>query len=142
VCLDIPDHGGEPRIFVAKRKADRRIYPNLLEGCGGRLRYGESFQQGVRRHYVEEAGLVVHVFTAHHRFYTVQDARDTHAFSLPGVRFLCVRVDGPASATPPPQHEWQRWLTLAEVRKLSAQLFIPGVREQMIELVTGFLDKA
>ncbi|MFD4641668.1 NUDIX domain-containing protein [Lentzea sp. NPDC058436] len=95
-CL-IEGGSGEVTLLFARRSAERRLFPGKLEGCGGQLRYSESFTDGVRRHFRTELGIDVEVMAGLHTLYEIREPNEP---LIPGLRFLCKQIGTtePASA--------------------------------------------
>jgi class 3 adenylate cyclase/isopentenyldiphosphate isomerase len=129
----VRDVDGELSLLVARRAADRKLYPGKLEGCGGQLRRSESFADGVRRHFDLELGLDVEVLTTFHRFYEV---REPDLPLIPGVRFLCLITSDREPRSD--NHSEVRWLTEAEFRETPAAEFVGDLKQEVLELVNEY----
>ena len=117
-------------VLALRRAGSRSLYPNLWEGIGGQVQPGQSFEDAVRSHLQDEAGIsgrVVCPFAT----YVIQPGPDTGAeHAIPGVRFL-VKIDG----TPQPriredQHQGWAWLPEDEIDKVE---WIPGIKDQLVD---------
>ncbi|WJK39204.1 NUDIX domain-containing protein [Solwaraspora sp. WMMA2056] len=127
------DHSGGIRLLLARRSAERALFPGLLEGCGGQLRYSETFTDGVRRHFQQEMGLDVEVREDLHCFYTIREA-DVPV--IPGIRFLCRRVGRgePSSGN----HSELRWMSEEEFAAIPATEFVGGLKAEVLELLARY----
>jgi len=57
------------KALIAKRNSNRKLFPNLYEGCGGQLDRDETFVTGVKRHYKLELKVDVDAIEDIHKFY-------------------------------------------------------------------------
>lgn len=131
VCVD--PRQAPIRVLLARRSRARKLYPGLIEGCGGQLRRSESFVDGVRRHFELEMGLSVSVRPEFHLFYSIEASEEP---LIPGIRFLCERTDDREPKSPNHTETW--WATGREVERLDAAEFIPGLKEQMLDLLRRY----
>ena len=127
------DQDGNVKLLFARRSPDRQLFPGKLEGCGGQLRYSESFVDGVARHFRSELNLDVRVLEDFHRFYEI---RQPDSPIIPGIRFLCQQVgdNEPKSA----HHTEIVWVSENEFRKMNAQDFVGHLKTQVIELLEDY----
>jgi class 3 adenylate cyclase len=121
------------KLLFARRAPDRSLFPGKLEGCGGQLRYSETFVEGIRRHYRQEFGLDVDVLPDFHNFYEIRVPNEP---VIPGVRFLCRRVgtNEPSSAN----HTELMWISEGQFRNMPAEEFIEGLKHEVIELIEDY----
>ncbi|TQM67783.1 NUDIX domain-containing protein [Actinomadura hallensis] len=133
----ISDDGGRIRLLVARRSPGRRLFPGLLEGCGGQLRRSETFADGVRRHFRLELGLDVDVLEDLHVFYTIREPGEP---VIPGIRFLCRRVGTrePSSSN----HSELRWVSAEEFMDIPGEDFVGDLKREVIELLRRYRDAA
>jgi len=128
-CI-MEDGAGRFKILVARRMPTRSLYPDKLEGCGGQLRYSESFTAGVKRHFRQELGLDVEVIEDLHVFYEI---REPDVPLIPGIRFLCRRV---SSAEPhSSNHSEVYWMSETQFRNHPADEFVGTLKIQVLELL-------
>lgn len=104
------------RIFVQRRSADRRLFPNCWDIVGGHLEPGETLDEALAREVAEETGWTVSVVlgqTGEYR-YTGDDGLERLETD-----FL-VRVDGDLSRPrlEAGKHTEYRWLTEADLSVL------------------------
>ena len=59
MCIGVDDK--ELRFLLARRSAVRKLYPGLIEGCGGQLARSETFVDAVNRHFRLEMGIEIEV---------------------------------------------------------------------------------
>ena len=117
------------KILIAKRSKERRLYPELFEGCGGQLKYSESFVEGVTRHFRCEMNITIKVLENIHQFYSIVQPKEPY---IPGILFLCKHIEGiPKSQN----HEEIKWVSEQELLDIDASLFIPGVKAEVLKLV-------
>jgi isopentenyldiphosphate isomerase len=121
------------RLLIGRRSMERRLFPGKLEGCGGQLRYSETFVEGVRRHFRQELGIDVDVLEDCHVFYEIREPDEP---VIPGIRFLCKRVGTrePSSAN----HSELQWVTEAEFRNISGHEFVGSLKREVIELLDRY----
>jgi len=111
-------------VLLQRRAADRALYPNLLEGCGGRLHPGETFKEGVFRHFATELGVKVIVLETHD-FYEINCPEGL----IQGVRFLCTYMGEVDKAS---FDVAMGWHMREVVVGMNDQLFIPGVKAKVL----------
>jgi hypothetical protein len=131
-CIE-EDRPGHYRILVARRGNNRRLFPGKLEGCGGQLRFSESFADGVRRHYRQELGIDVEVLVDFHRFYEITEPNEP---LIPGIRFLCRRLGDkqPASSN----HSELIWMPEEEFYDARPEEFVGGLKDEVISLIEAY----
>ena len=129
VCLK-SENGGKTLALIAKRNKSRDIEPGMWECCGGQLQRGESFMAGVRRHFKDEMG--IEVVPLH--FYRLYDIPLPNGKVIPGIRFLCLLVEGEATSE---NHSEIRWVTKSEVESMDEKEFVPGIRQTMLVWMDG-----
>jgi class 3 adenylate cyclase/ADP-ribose pyrophosphatase YjhB (NUDIX family) len=131
-CITEDKQGGI-KLLVARRSPKRRLYPGKLEGCGGQLRYSETFIEGVRRHFSQELNLDVEVLEQFHVFYQIREANEP---VIPGIRFLCTRVGSnePWSTN----HSRLDWVTEDEFRNTPSSDFVGDLKHEVIQLLERY----
>lgn len=134
-CIDDSNKKGV-KILVARRNPGRSVLGGKLEGCGGQLAAGESFVQGVRRHFSGEMGIQVEPHQDLHLFYEIREPNHPY---IPGIRFLCTRVDDrePESVN----HSEIRWVSEKEFRSIDAAEFVGNLKEEGLELLERWRKK-
>lgn len=130
MCIDATSKG--IRLLLATRAPTRKLFPNLIEGCGGQLRASETFAEGVARHFRLEMGVDVNVLEDFHCFYAI---REPNQPTIPGIRFLCELVRGEPRS---PNHSEVKWVTEAEFRKMPAERFVGELKREVLGLVERF----
>jgi class 3 adenylate cyclase/ADP-ribose pyrophosphatase YjhB (NUDIX family) len=127
------DKQGRVKLLVARRLPGRRLYPGKLEGCGGQLRYSETFVEGVRRHFSQEMNLDVEVLEQFHVFYEIREPNEP---VIPGIRFLCRRVGSnePWSSN----HSELKWVTEEEFTNLPSAEFVGNLKHEMLQLLERY----
>lgn len=128
--------GSSRKVLLSRRNKARRIYPGLYEGCGGQLRQGESFSDGVKRHYRTELGLEVEVYGDINRTYEI---RTPGSSLIPGIAFLCSYVSGTPTSN---NHDEFVWKTLAEIDSMDEKLFITDVKGEIKEFISRLTETA
>jgi hypothetical protein len=132
-CLDT-SHKKTIKLLLARRAAHRSLFGGLIEGCGGQLARSESFVDGVRRHFRLELGMEVKVFADLHCFYEIVTADEP---LIPGIRFLCARVDD-KEPEQSPNHAEIWWASEAEFKRLPATDFVGNLKEEVLTLLDRF----
>jgi hypothetical protein len=132
MCIDTNDRRGV-RVLIARRVPTRRLYPGLYEGCGGQLARSETFCAGVERHFRLEMGMSISVDMNIHCFYVIKEADEP---LIPGIRFLCHRVGDAEPSSP--NHSEIRWVFEQDLRNMDATLFIPGLKDDFLELLDKY----
>lgn len=132
VCID---QKPSLRLLLARRAANRELYPGRWEGCGGQLKLNDTFVEGVRRHFRAEMKMDVEPIEDVHCFYTINQANTS---LIPGIRFLCARVDTAEPAPIPDRHSEIRWITEKDFKALPERELIPGFREEVLLLLKQF----
>jgi len=124
-----------PYVLLGKRSSERKLYPDLYEGCGGQLASGESFIDGVKRHYELEYRIEVEVFEEEHKFYSIQYPNEPF---IQGVIFLCEYKKGEPKSE---NHEYSKWFSREEFDEISEKEFIPGLKNQLQTFFNIFTKK-
>jgi len=122
----------EAKILISRRKATRKLYPGLYEGCGGQLRLSERFEDGVVRHYKTELGLDVEVISSINRTYVIEKPEEP---LIPGIAFLCTYISGTPKSD---NHDSLEWKTLREIEAMDDSLFIKDVKNEIIDFMKRF----
>ncbi|MBK5275638.1 MAG: hypothetical protein JJE30_11370 [Desulfuromonadales bacterium] len=118
--------------LISKRSPSRQLFPNLYEGCGGQLTRNELFTTGVKRHYQLELNLEVEVQEAIHKFYYIQQPNEP---TIPGLSFLCLYKSGKEHSE---NHTEVKWVTEAELKSMPEELFIKGLKDEFLELLSVY----
>jgi ADP-ribose pyrophosphatase YjhB (NUDIX family) len=124
------DEQGRVSLLVARRASERRLYPGKLEGCGGQLRYSETFAEGVRRHFLQEMKLDVEVLEQSHVLYAIREPNEP---IIPGIRFLCRRVGSNEPQSSNHSELW--WLTETQFRRTPAREFVGDLKREVLQLL-------
>jgi ADP-ribose pyrophosphatase YjhB (NUDIX family) len=125
--------GGEVRLLIARRAPWREIAGGQYEGCGGQLVAGETFEEGVARHFRRELGIEVRVLSDLHRLYAIR--RPGHP-TIPGIRFLCEQAD--AEAPTSARHTEVRWVSGPEFRRIPAGEFAGDLKGEVLGLLAAY----
>ncbi|HJU01485.1 MAG TPA: NUDIX domain-containing protein [Actinomycetes bacterium] len=127
------DDQGRISLLVARRSPERRLYPGKLEGCGGQLRYSETFAEGVRRHFLQEMNLDVEVLEQFHDLYEIREPNEP---VIPGIRFLCRKVgSGQPHST---NHSELKWVTEGQFRRTPAGDFVGNLKREVLQLLENY----
>jgi len=128
---------GVSYVLLAKRNAERKLYPNKYEGCGGQLAGNELFIDGVKRHYKLEFGIKVEVFEEYHKFYEIREPNEP---LIQGVSFLCEYTEGePKSENHEPPSP--KWYNKEEFNKILEKEFIPNLKNEIQDYFELFNNK-
>lgn len=131
--LCIKADGNGIKALIAKRNPNRKLFPSLYEGCGGQLKYSESFEDGVKRHYFREMNINVQLDNEIHSFYEITAPNEP---LIPGILFLCEYMDGTPKSN---NHSEIRWISVDELKAISSSEFIPGLRDNFIKFIDKFI---
>jgi 8-oxo-dGTP diphosphatase len=119
ICLRVNPETNALEVLLARRNPQKRIYPNLWEGGGGKVRPGENYHETVERELREELDVVVKVI-APLRTYEI-DAPFLPQSKIPGTVFLCEVLDYVHGNTPKvdgtEMTEW-RWQPVDQIDEL------------------------
>jgi class 3 adenylate cyclase len=132
--LCIKTEGNEIKALIAKRNPNRRLFPSLYEGCGGQLKYSESFEDGVKRHYSREMHIDVQLVEHIYSFYEIKVPNEP---LIPGIRFLCKYIGGSPESK---NHSEIRWISEDELKAIPSSEFIPGLKEEFIKFIARFTE--
>lgn len=119
----------DDRLLIARRSDCRSLFPGRWEGCGGQLRRGETFAEGVARHFRSEMGLTVSPVADRYKIYTIRHSDNP---VIPGIRFLCRHVEGSPQSK---NHSETRWVTLAETLAMPEDDFPDGFQADVRDLM-------
>lgn len=120
ICVDL----GRGAVLLAKRLPGRELYPGKYEGCGGQLIPGETFQEGVKRHFSSELDIEVEV----HDIYELYSIETPGGRTIPGIHFLCTTEGAPRPKSN--QHSEVAWFTLEA---------LDGVGDDLINGIASFV---
>jgi 8-oxo-dGTP pyrophosphatase MutT (NUDIX family) len=135
MCIDNSNKRGL-KLLLATRSKSRRIFPGKIEGCGGQLKYSESFSEGVERHFRLEMGIEVKVLPEMHCFYEIKEPNEP---LIPGIRFLCERVgDAEPSSN---NHDKLEWVSESQFRNMSADRFVGNLKDEVIRLLDRYKSR-
>ncbi|MCL1991643.1 MAG: hypothetical protein FWG66_01685 [Spirochaetes bacterium] len=125
---------GVDYVLLGKRKPERKLFPNLYEGCGGQLAGGELFIDGVKRHYQLEYGIDVNVIEEEHIFYYIEQPEEP---LIQGVRFLCEYEKGEPKSE---NHEplTPQWYSKEDFEQIPEKDFIPGLQKEIRDFFERF----
>ena len=115
----------DKKFFIARRKVGREIVPGLWEGCGGQIRKGESFAQGIVRHYRGELSMTVRPIDDHYVTYFIKEK------NIPGIRYICEFIEGEPVLI---NHTEAKWVSLNELLAMPAQEFPAGFQGEVATL--------
>lgn len=123
VCLaaDPSIETGDPLFLLCRRADHRELFPGKWEiGCGGQARPGETFEQAVCRHFLEDLSIAVETLPAV-SLYSIE--RPDHP-TIPGVRILCRRKGRREPQSP--RYRAFLWARPAEIAAIPTADLIPG----------------
>jgi len=131
----IKNSNGNIQVLIAKRSENRKLFPNLFEGCGGQLAGNETFITGVKRHYKLELNIVVDVIEHIHRFYYINQSNEP---IIPGVKFLCIYKEGEPNSE---NHTEIRWVAKEELNSMPEEHFIPGLKKDFLDFIDLYAEQ-
>ncbi len=112
----------EGKVLIAKRSSMAKIFPGTYELPGGKVEFGESPEQALKREILEELGVRIYVKQPFYAFsYLAHEGRRHHV----EITFLCELAESPDNIRLT-EHEDMQWVTReqlddfrmsAEVRK-------------------------
>lgn len=123
---------GRWQVLIAKRTQHRSLYPGKWECGGGHVRYGEDFQQALKRQFFEEFGIDIEP----------EDLLEAYAIPvrdqrfIPGLRFLCSAATDAQVRLNRREFSSYRWVPFP-VPKLP---WIEGVKKMLDALATEFVN--
>jgi 8-oxo-dGTP pyrophosphatase MutT (NUDIX family) len=91
VCVKMVKN--RPQVLVARRMANRSLFPGKWECGGGMVRQGESFDTALQRQTFEEFGLEIERVRVLD-VYEIPLPNNRRQPIIPGVRFLCLAKAG------------------------------------------------
>lgn len=97
------------KVLIAKRSETRRLLPEKWECGGGQVKYGEDFDEAVRRQLREELGIVVGRIVP---ISTYNILIDSEQKKIPGLEFACdfesyVEGNAPKISDEHSEYRWQ-----------------------------------
>lgn len=119
-------------VLIAKRNADRTLFPELYECGGGQLAASESFEEGVKRHLNSEMHIDVDVDK---NIYKLYEINQPDAPKIPGIKFLCEFKSGKFQSN---NHSEHKWVTKEELILIPEEEFIPGIKEDIIDFMEKY----
>jgi class 3 adenylate cyclase/isopentenyldiphosphate isomerase len=131
-CL-MEDRHRQIKLLFARRSEERHLFPGKLEGCGGQLRYSETFDEGLRRHFRQEFGIEVEVLVPLHRFYEIREPNEP---VILGIRFLCRRVGTKEASSA--NHSELTWVTEQQFHNMNRDDFVGNLKHEVMELLEEY----
>lgn len=122
------EQNGRFEILFARRSPHRQLFAGKLEGCGGQLRQGESFTEGVQRHFLQELNLSVQPLK---NIFTTYDIPLKQGV-IPGIRYLCKYAGGQPTLI---NHTDLIWLSEQEFLNADSTDFVGGLKNELLELL-------
>lgn len=130
LCIKIEE--GEITALIARRNSNRTLFPGLYEGCGGQLKYSESFIEGVKRHFRLEMHIDVDVVDSIYNLYEISEPNEP---LIPGIKFLCVYIRGTPESK---NHSEFRWVNEEGLKSIHSDEFIPGIKDDFIDFIEKY----
>lgn len=128
ICLRSALGAQSKNILIGKRSPNRVLYPELWACCGGQLRYGETFAQGVERHYESDIGVKVEASELLLQSYHI---RINKGAVIPGVRLICEWISGePVLGT----NTEFRWVDFNDLLAMGRDVFVPDLFDTLVVL--------
>jgi len=112
------------QVLVGRRKKNRDLFPDRWECGGGQVYSDESFEEALRRQYVEEFGMEIRILYP----LVVYEIHRERGPKIPGLKFLCVSTDNGNEQVALNHREFSecKWVAEREFKHLRT---IPGVQE-------------
>ncbi|MDP7282437.1 MAG: NUDIX domain-containing protein [Candidatus Undinarchaeales archaeon] len=126
ICIN-----ADGKILIAKRNAERKIYPNMWECGGGQVHAGECFEDAVKRQLKEELGVIIEPEKVL-GIYKIQ-VPDEEQKVIPGVKFKCKITGFENGNEPTACSEFSEWKFIGK-EELDNYEFIPGIKEDLLGL--------
>jgi 8-oxo-dGTP pyrophosphatase MutT (NUDIX family) len=76
------DFGGVKKVFLAKRAASKKFYPNVYEMPGGHIDFGEDMKEGLAREVKEELGMTVNIGDPFYEFTYTNHIKGSHSIEI------------------------------------------------------------
>jgi len=133
VGLAILDDKGE-NLLVARRAENHHRFPGVWEFGGGKVEYGETFEESAKREAMEEMGIAVEVFgwTPPTEFIKP----DTHFIATMAV---CRIIGGEPKVCEPDKCEELRWVPVGEI--LSGEFELAEYCHEDIKTLKKYLEQ-
>jgi class 3 adenylate cyclase/isopentenyldiphosphate isomerase len=119
------------KALLSRRSPNRRLFPNLYEGCGGQLARNESFVDGVKRHYKLELGIDIAVQEDRHTFYLIISPGEG---LIPGIKFMCRYKSGEPTSV---NHTEFKWVSREELAAIPDDEFIPETKNVFLKFMAA-----
>jgi len=101
------DFDGVTKVYLPRRAATKKFYPNVFEVPGGHIDFGEDIIEGLKREVREELGQEIVVGEPFSAFTYVNEVKGAHAVEI---AFFARFVDGaPEIQLNPEDHSEGRW---------------------------------
>ena len=131
----IRETGGRLEMLALHRAPTRTLFPGHWEGIGGQVGPGESLEDAVARHLIDEARLAGNIMGPVATYVIDPGPSSGAAELIPGVRFLVRLAEVAQPVIDPRQHQDWRWVP---VNQLSRVRWIPGMLDQLRRAVTTY----
>lgn len=118
------------KCLILKRSPQKRLFPSLWECGGGKVQFGESFEDTVLREMREECQIEVKILNVL-KVYTI-DEPDICQKKIPGVKFMCEIIKFPECGKPVISDEHTEWKFISK-QNVNKFDFIPGVDKDVLE---------
>lgn len=109
--------------FLAVHK--KNISDGKFELPGGRMQFGETIEETLKREMLEETGVNVEPIKLLDTWNYINDER-TH--QVAGIIFLCKKIDEQLEITLSAEHDRYEWLNSKDLTKMN-QLFYPKMSQ-------------
>jgi 8-oxo-dGTP diphosphatase len=110
---------GVPKVFMARRAATKKFFPDVYELPGGHIDYGEDLKEGLKREVREELQADITVGDPFAVFTYLNDVKGSHSIE---VIYFAQLTGGPDSLQlNPADHSTAGWFAADEITGLLAE---------------------
>lgn len=107
------DFDGVTKVYLPRRAATKKFYPNVFELPGGHIDFGENITEGLKREVYEELGQEIIVGGSFNAFTYVNEVKGAHTVEI---AFFAQFVNGaPNVKLHPEDHSEGRWFAEDDV---------------------------
>lgn len=117
VCAFIHhDFDGVKKLFVPKRAATKKFYPDVYELPGGHVDFGETFVDALIREVQEEFGMIIKIGDPYYVFTYDNPVKGSHSVEV--IYFATFTDPVENIKTHPDDHSGYKWLSQEELPQI------------------------